>query len=331
MIGRKLHRLALVAERAVDRLRGPRNRRRVIDPYAGYATPEHLVVRGRVLTGLRRNQPEADQSAWINFRQMVSLFLTSEVAGVEVKARGVTTLSDEEGYFTLLLPRGEESGWVEVTVDITGHEATATCPVLIAHPDAAYGVISDIDDTMLRTGAYSLPRNLWTSLTGNALTREVFEDAPPFMAALSDGERNPVYYVSSSPWNLHHFLRRIFAAAGLVEGPKFLRDFGLGETQFITGTHGDHKGASIDVILAANPALSFILVGDTGQHDAIVYRDAVARHSGRIRAVVLREPGQGPGPEDLAAMQEISLRVPLLHGRTFDGFARVLRAAPAAD
>ncbi|QFT58321.1 hypothetical protein FIU94_05735 [Sulfitobacter sp. THAF37] len=330
MFKRLLHRLAHRVERVIDRLRGQRDRRRVIDPYIGYATPDHLVVRGRVLTALRRNKPVPDQSAWLNLRQMVSLFLTDEVVGVEVRARGVAALSDDEGYFTLLLPRGDDTGWVDVTVAIAGHEAAATCPVLIARADASYGVISDIDDTVLRTGAYSLPRNLWTSLTGNALTRELFEDATTFMADLSDGGRNPVYYVSSSPWNLHHFLRRIFAAAGLVEGPKFLRDYGIGETQFITGTHGDHKGSSIDVILAANPALRFVLVGDTGQHDAFVYRDAIARHPGRIAAVVLREPGPGPGPDDAAAMQQIAASVRLFHAPTFDGFAEPLRKALGA-
>ncbi|WP_443070171.1 phosphatase domain-containing protein [Sulfitobacter sp.] len=48
-----------------------------------------------------------------------------------------------------------------------------------------------------------------------------------------------------------------------------------------------------------------MLVGDTGQHDAFVYRDAVRRHPGRVVAVVLREPGHGPDSESCAAMEEI--------------------------
>lgn len=326
MLKRIIHSLSWRAEYVLDRLRGQRDKRRIVEPYIGYANPDHLVVRGRVLAALRRNKPMPTQSLWVNFRQMVSLFLTDEVSGVEVTAQGVTAVTDEEGYFTLLLPRWTVEGWVDIDVSIKGESGTKPCPVLVARRNAEFAVISDVDDTMLETGAYSLLRNLWTSLTGNPLTRRIFPDAVDFITALSKGGRNPVYYVSSSPWNLHHFLTTIFDRAGLLRGPMFLRDLGISKTQFITGTHGDHKGGSIDVLMAANPDLKFILVGDTGQHDAFVYRDAIARHPGRVCAVVLREPGPGPNEQNAAAMAEISATgTPLLHASDFSGFAeRVL-------
>ncbi|MFD2741210.1 phosphatase domain-containing protein [Sulfitobacter aestuarii] len=332
-VARLVHGVAWRAEYLLDRLRGQRDPRVVIEPYIGYADPDHLVLRGRVLTALRRHKPAPTQSLWLNFKQMLSLFLTDEVAGVELQARGVTAISDEEGYFTLLLPREARigAGWREIPVSIPGRKGSAICPVLIASPEARFAVVSDIDDTLLRTGAYSLLRNLWTSLTGNALTRRIFPDAVTFIRSLSQDGLNPVYYVSSSPWNLHHFLTRIFARAGLLRGPKFLRDLGLSKTQFITGSHGDHKGSSINVLMAANPDLAFVLIGDTGQKDAFVYRDAVARHPGRVAAVVLREPGPGPDAASSQAMAEIAaLGVTLLHGPSFEGFAAELLAEPVS-
>ena len=327
MIKRIIHSFAWRTEYILDRLRGQNDKRRIIEPYIGYATPDNLVVRGRVLAALRRNKPLPTQSVWVNFRQMVSLFLTDEVAGVEVSAQGVTALTDEEGYFSLMLPRWTAEGWIDIETSIKGRTGVTTCPVLATRQDAEFAVISDVDDTMLETGAYSLVRNLWTSLTGNLLTRRIFPDAVRFIAALSDSGRNPVYYVSSSPWNLHHFLTGIFERAGLTRGPMFLRDLGLSKTQFITGTHGDHKGGSIDILMAANPDLTFVLVGDTGQHDAFVYRDAIARHPGRIRAVVLREPGPGPDAKSAAAMKEIAASgTALYHAPDFTGFAEKIIA-----
>ncbi len=322
MLKRIVHTFAWRAEYVLDAVRGQRDKRQIIEAYIGYATPEHLVVRGRILAALRRNKPLPTQSLWVNFRQMLSLFITDEVAGVTVHAQGVSATSDEEGYFTILLPRGSASGWVDVDVSLEGRMGTTACPVVVAGNDATLAVISDIDDTVLETGAYSLVRNLWTSLTGNALTRHIFPDAIAFLKQLSAGGHNPVYFVSSSPWNLHHFLSTIFARTGIVQAPMFLRDLGISEKQFITGTHGDHKGDSIDVLLAANPDLPFVLVGDTGQHDAFVYRDAIARHPGRIVAVVLREPGPGPDAKSMAAIEEIrETGVQLLHGSDFAGFA----------
>ena len=105
MIKKAIHAVAWRSEKLLDLLRGPAKRnqadkRLIIEPYAGYATPAHLVVRGRVLTALRRNSPLPTQSRWLNFRQMLSLFLTDEVASVEVTAEGASAVTDEEGYFT---------------------------------------------------------------------------------------------------------------------------------------------------------------------------------------------------------------------------------------
>lgn len=320
---RRLARFAAPVERAVDRVRRRPTTAQIIAPYAGYATPTHLVVRGRVLGKATTSTVAAGQGRLRNLYQMIRLFLTDEVADVMIRHGDYSVQSDEEGYFTLLVPRDDRTGWVDVTVE--AGPLTATCPVLIPDPDAEFGVISDIDDTMMQTGAYSLWRNIWTSLTGNALTRNVFPDAVTLMDLLHEGGRNPIYFVSSSPWNLHGFLDQVFDRHGLPKAPKFLRDYGISDTQFITGTHGDHKGSAIDRIMAANPDLSFVLIGDTGQHDAQVYLDAVGRHPGRVRQVILRTAGHEDAADKaaFAALQETA--VPVHAGPTYDGVIADLR------
>ncbi|GAA4222463.1 phosphatidate phosphatase APP1 [Sagittula marina] len=303
----------------------------MLKAYRGYAVPGGLVIQGRVVSAVRRAAPEADQSKWVNFKQMVSLFLTSEVRGVPVVAAGVEGRSDAEGYIQMKVPRApDHAGWVHIEAEIAGSDdAPKPMPVLVPQAEARYGVVSDIDDTMLHTGAFSLPRNLWNTFTGNALTREVYPDAVKLMARLSEGGRNPVYYVSSSPWNLFAFLEGIFDRAGLVQGPMFLRDLGVSDKGLIGASHGDHKGAAIDRILAANPELQIWLLGDTGQKDAIVYRDAVARNPGRIGGVVLRE-ATGTLPEAArAAVTDIEAAgVPCAVVADFDAVPETVLPAP---
>ena len=336
MLKRLIHRSALRAEALIDRVRPESKRPPVLEAYRGYATPDHLVVRGRVLTALRRETPDDGQGRWTNFRQMVSLFLTDEVRDISVTAldHGISALSDEEGYLTLCVPRRDASaGWVEVAVAVVGREGEAApFPVRVPSEEARFGIISDIDDTLIHTGAHSLARNLWTTFTGSTLTRKVFPDSVELLTALADRDANPVFYVSSSPWNLHHFLDTVFAQAGLPKGPMFLRDLGISETQFISGRHGDHKGGAIDTILDANPDLPFVLIGDTGQHDAEVYRDATRRHPGRIRAVALRQLGKGPDRVSRAAMAEIEADgIPLFAAPTFAGAADGIGAGLPTD
>jgi phosphatidate phosphatase APP1 len=290
---------------------------------------ESMVVRGRILARPLRHVQD-DRGLLFNLRNMVALFLTDELVGVPVRHGVIETESDEEGYFQLEVPRTGGTGWRDVVVEVSGADTPVPCPVLLPRPDARVMVISDIDDTVLQTGAYSLLRNLWTTFTGSAATRRVFPDAVALMDALSEEDRNPIYYVSSSPWNLHGFLVDVFDGAGLKRGPMFLRDLGLSETKFLTEEHGRHKGESIDLLLAANPDLSAILVGDTGQKDAEIYAEAVRRHPGRIRAVILRTAG----PDRIEANRLDELRaigLPTLVGPDFAVLEPRLRSLLAED
>jgi phosphatidate phosphatase APP1 len=296
----------------------------VLEPYTGYATPEGWVVRGRVLTHLRRAEWEPEQSRWTNLRQMANLFITDEVAGVPVEAGGVAGTSDPEGYVALLVPpsaRGAGREWPEVEGGIAGVAGRVRFPVHVPRADARHLVISDVDDTVIETGAHNLARNLWTTFTGSALTRRVHADAAALLGTLTEGGRNPAFYVSSSPWNLHQFLQDVFRRGGLPRGPFFLRDLGI-TAEGVGRGHLGHKGAAIDAVLAANPDLPAFLLGDTGQKDAKVYLEAIRRHGGRIRGVALREPAPGTTRDDTETIRAIEATgVPCWHGPSFDGAA----------
>ena len=290
----RLSRWGYRAESFIDRFRPARSSDDLmVDSYTGYATPEGVVVRGRVLTRRQLRATPLKPGLPTNLRAMVALFLTREVSDVEVVVEGIIGHSDEEGYFSIRVPVTDpETTFLNVSLPKYGYECQA--PVVVPHPQARIGIISDIDDTILQTGAWSILRNLWTTLTGAVESRLIFADTAELIRLLQDGV-NPVFYVSSSPWNLHSFLDAVFRHNEVPFGPKFLRDLGISETQFIKSSHGSHKGDAIDSIVAANPTLKFVLIGDTGQHDGKVYLDAIARHEGRIIEVCLR----GAGPLDI--------------------------------
>ena len=199
MIRRGFVAFARLAERGLERI-GRRRAPPVLEPYIGYETRDGWRLRARVLTSLRWTEPVPDQSRWTNLRQMVSLFVTDEVAGARIEAAGAAVLSDAEGYIDLTVQAVPGDGaWAGVAARLDDGGAVAELPVRRIGT-ARHIVISDIDDTMIETGAHSLVRNLWTTFTGSALTRRVHPDAAALMRRLSEGERNPVFYVSSSPW-----------------------------------------------------------------------------------------------------------------------------------
>lgn len=295
-----------------------------LQPYLGYSTENHIIVRGRALYAEVNRASNDTPSMVKNLAAMAALFMTDEAQNETVSVGKWSAVTDEEGYYRIMIPRGEaRGGWSDVAVKCERTDKTELHPVLVTSERAEYGIISDIDDTVMQTKAWSTRKNIWTSVTGSVGSRYVFPDAATLLKRMSGsmaGRKNPVFYVSSSPWNLHGFLDAIFTANGVVRGPKFLRDFGIDATKMVVGKHGDHKGNAIDTILSANPDLPFYLLGDSGQHDPVIYRDAVKRHVGRIKGVFIRTPaGEGMGEEDRLPLKEIEAAgVQIFAGQTFE-------------
>jgi phosphatidate phosphatase APP1 len=183
------------------------------------------------------------------------------------------------------------TGTVELAEAYRGLDERHVTPVPVRTSDsrASFGVISDIDDTVLETGVQQAARMVWQTLTGSAVTRQPFPGAPELYRDLSDGGRNPVFYVSSSPWNLHAFITGFLQHRGFPAGPVLLRDL-LG-----TAAGREEKHGRIHEVLDLHPDLEFVLIGDSGERDPEIYADIVRSRPGRICAVYIREVRLDPG------------------------------------
>lgn len=298
-------------------------KRWLIEPYIGYGTPAKLVVSGRVLEDKGIIRSAGLDSKWRNLRNTFRRFSTDEVAGARVRARysGAEALgiTDGEGYFRIEIEPGALSTgipWHTVhldfeRVDIGAPTTPAVSEVLVPPASARFGVISDIDDTVITTNVTSTWKMLATVLLTNAHMRLPFHGIAAFYRALHEGtaggERNPIFYVSNGPWNFFGLLVEFLKVNCIPLGPIFLRDFGPHILFARDKAHGGHKLVTIEQILDAYPNLPFVLIGDSGERDPEIYAEAVARHGGRIRAVYIRSVDQRA--ERLAAIAALAERV----------------------
>jgi phosphatidate phosphatase APP1 len=172
-------------------------------------------------------------------------------------------------------------------------------------------VISDLDDTVVQTGATSLLRMARTVFLSNARTRLPFPGVAAFYRALQHGAGespfNPVFYVSSSPWNLHDLLTEFLVLRKIPLGPLMLRDWGISAQEALPTGHAGHKLEAIRRILDLFPALPFLLIGDSGQEDPEIYHRVVHDHPDRILAVYIRNVT--PRPERAAAIRALAEEV----------------------
>ena len=285
-------------------------------PFLGHGSPRRVQIGGRAVFGRpdarTRLQPAPDpdvlapvatpsaagRSRRAVLRTSLSRFLTVEVAGATVTVRTpgteVTVRSDRDGYLDAVVDDpGLAPGWHDVELSLEDG-AAVRAPVLVVSPDVRLGLVSDVDDTILETG---LTRGL--AFLRITLLTEVGERAPlPGAAALyralvcRPGEAGlPVFYLSTSPWNLHEVLLEFIAMRGFPLGPLLLTDWGPGRGNLFRIGAREHKLGLIGRILAEHPDMALILVGDTGQLDPEIYAAAARAHPGRIRAIYVRRTG----------------------------------------
>jgi phosphatidate phosphatase APP1 len=304
------------ASLARDDGRQPRNFR--IVPHLGHAGPGHTVVRGRVLDNAEPAAAIRGEGMGAALRRTLDRFLTRELPGVPLRisigGRTSDVATDAEGYFDVRLDGGQPPSaapWADAVVELAASYRgvygphRATVPVRVPGPAVTFGVISDVDDTIVHTGAQRALAMTLRTFAGSELTRTPMPGAPELYRALAAGssgaDDNPVFYVSSSPWNLHGFLTSFLTHRGFPLGPLMLRDLlGTGERR----THATGKLAGIREILEVHADLRFVLLGDSGQHDPEIYAEAVRRFPGRILAVYIREVRLDPLDGRVETVQE---------------------------
>ena len=308
-----MQRLVVDLERARDAARRrrkaagpPRDFR--IEAYLGHGGPEGVVVRGRVLDDPPISEAVEGEGLGAAVRRSLRQFVTDELPGVLLRVSGgdatVEAATDGEGYFVArLAPSALTTPWHDGHVELAGDYRGLTDPhrtplrVRVPGEQARFGVISDVDDTIIETGVQRVGLMLRQTFTGSALTRTPFPGAAELYRDMEAGA-NPFFYVSSSPWNLHAFLLAFLEHRAFPLGPLLLRDL-VGSRE---GRARKHE--RIEEVLALHPTLPFVLIGDSGEKDPEIYADVVAAHPGRILAVYIREVRLDPGDGRVEAVSD---------------------------
>ena len=284
--------------------------------YRGFGSPRAVWLTGRVLRQNELVSPADEAPFWDNLSASVSRFLTDEVGGITIRietfGQVFRTVTNNEGYFDITidpaieLPTGR--AWFPVRYALEGvlqpegyegisgsgtREVIKDGQLTIAPAYSQFGVISDIDDTVLVTGATSFWQTLRLTFLENAFTRLPFAGVAAFCRALQGGAVttlfNPIYFVSSSPWNLYDLLIDFFRIQGIPKGPILLRDLELSASMLSQEGHHLHKMAMIQKVMAINPELKFVLLGDSGQQDPEIYADIIRYNPGRIVVAYIRD------------------------------------------
>lgn len=310
------------AKRSFDRRIGKTEHPQLV-PYRGYGNDARVLVMGRALRDPGLREATEKDTLLKNLIESYKRIETDELPGarINVTFQGLSheIVADEDGFFRATLelgtPPAPDTGyWHDVQLElidpppVDGGRVLAAAATLVPPRDLDFLVISDLDDTVIQTGATDVIRMVRATLFGNARTRIPFAGVAAFYAALQQGGTgtsfNPIFYVSSSPWNLYDVIEQFMALQRIPMGPTLLRDWGMSLDRIPFG-HSTHKLTSIRQIMGMYPEQRVILIGDSGQEDPEIYREIVREYPGRVLGCYIRDVTPvGPRGDSLVGIKE---------------------------
>ena len=279
--------------------------------YRGYGNGVRAHVYGRIIEkrdiGASTDTDSALKNLFNTYRRADSDPLP--YARVKIEHAGSTSemKADDEGFFgdwlELANPVTSDDEWQQYSVELLPRaQSPQTVPrpaikgsgeILVPPTTARFCVISDIDDTVIQSRVSNFLQAARTVILGNARTRLPFPGVAAFYEALRNGaggdEKNPIFYVSSSPWNIYDVITEFMDLQNIPRGPLLLRDWDIGLLSLSSSRHAEHKGMMSRNILQLYPHLEVILIGDTGQHDPEIYRQIVIEFPNRVKAIYIRD------------------------------------------
>jgi phosphatidate phosphatase APP1 len=289
-------------------------------PYYGYGSTDRLYFRGRVMRDGSIRMASLDAPVWENLLNMYKRFGAEVIPNAKIQATFLgqqkILFTDDRGYFEAEFHLNEsvtdDRQWQDVELQLLSPTqpeqpaVEATARILIPSANAKFGVISDIDDTVVYTYSNDLLRMVQIVYLGNAYTRIPFPGISRFYQALHQGgsgqESNPFFYVSNSTWNLYDLLMQFLEIHELPTGPLLLSDFEFSLDQILTFTHEQYKLKHLRPIFECYPNLAFILIGDSSQRDAEIYSQLVQDYPNQVLAIYIRNVS----PDDWERRQRLN-------------------------
>jgi phosphatidate phosphatase APP1 len=321
-------------EDAFHRWRERRGRKRglvtTIVPYTGYGAPGWTRVLCRVVLARPGIVARLRADKVRGWRSFFSIPVSDAVVIVEAGGDQQRVHSNRGGVVDARLDTDLTPGWHTITMR-TDDAERVSAPVFIVDPTTRFGIISDIDDTVMVTAlprpflaawnTFVLDEHARTPVAGMAVLYERLRREHP---------ASPVIYLSTGAWNVAPTLTRFLDRNLYPPGALLLTDWGPTHDRWFRSGQ-EHKRTSLARIAEEFPELEWLLIGDDGQHDESIYGEFAAAHPQNVAAVAIRQLSTGEavfaGGRSKAAEREQQSSARWFYGQNGAELSRALQGA----
>ena len=263
-------------------------REAAVIPFTGYGSTSWIRVLARVVLaepGKTTVQPQQKVRGWKSF---FALSIADPTVEVEVDGQRHTVTGDRGGVVDAVVQVSLTPGWHTLRLSSEGSDPVEA-PVFIVADDIEFGIVSDIDDTVMVT---ALPRPLVAAWNTFVLDEHARTPVPGMAVFLERTARehpgSPIIYLSTGAWNVAPTLTRFLSRNLYPAGALLLTDWGPTHDRIFRSGRL-HKQESLRRLAEEFPELKWLLVGDDGQHDEELYGTFLHDHPENVAAVAIRQ------------------------------------------
>lgn len=196
-------------------------------------------------------------------------------------------VADRGGVVDVVLPATLEPGWQTLTAQVEGGQTT-TLRVFIVSDGAKFGVVSDIDDTVMVT---AIPRPMLAAWNSFVVNEHARQPVPGMSVLLERVTREhpgaPLVYLSTGSWNVAPTLTRFLRRHLFPSGAMLLTDWGPTHDRWFRSGRA-HKSTNLSRLAQEFPDIRWLLIGDDGQADDAIYTEFAGAHPANVAAVAIR-------------------------------------------
>lgn len=269
-----------------------RGREAAVIPFTGYGSTTWIRVLARVVLAEPDHTLTKARQKARGWRSFFALSIADPTLEVEIDGTRHTVTGDRGGVVDAVLQVDLAPGWHTVHLSSEGSDPVEA-PIFVVGDDIDFGIVSDIDDTVMVT---ALPRPLvaaWNTFVLDEHARTPVPGMAVFLERTArDHPGSPIIYLSTGAWNVAPTLTRFLSRNLYPAGALLLTDWGPTHDRFFRSGR-EHKRNNLERFAEDFPKLRWLLVGDDGQHDAELYRTFEERHPDRVAAVAIRQLSPG--------------------------------------
>jgi len=260
----------------------------------------HFQDKTLIVGNVLRKMPFFEKNPRWDFRNLLRVLYSYFCAGysnqkilIHTSTQTIETTTNYKGSFQLvtdfLIPEN-------ITITDTQNHLLPIIqqyPTVFQDTSSDFDIISDIDDTIVKSYTAHIFKRIGTILFKKPQKREVIDFTQKVLDSAKQ-QHARVFYLSKSESNLFFILTSFIEHHQLPKGPLLLTSY-LKFQQLLRPKKGrNYKIDYIRFILENSKHKQFILLGDDSQRDVEIYTEIAQTYPNQIKQVYIRQTKEKP-------------------------------------